>query len=211
MIPEFCPRRSALRKSPLLIASVFILLVPAAMTAQADCPPPASHTNVATVVDGSFRVTLASERYEYVLGESMVFILIFENIGAAPATIENINSISPFRGAVIFPDTCAAIGQPGCFEASPWFAPQVIFFFGTSITLNPGQCTSTTINWNGLHWRGQDVIPGAYKVFGGAFHSGMDPFTIHQPAGGVVLPIFIREPGVPAVTTSWGGIKARAE
>jgi hypothetical protein len=213
MISASDSRRSRPLNSPLLITAVFTLLLSAASTARADCPPPASHTNIATVLDGSLRVTLASERYEYVLGESISFLLIFENTGASPVTIQNIDMISPFLGTVILPDTCTAIGQPGCFEASPWFAPQVIFFFGTSITLNPGQCTSTTINWNGLHWLGQEVIPGAYKAFGGAFHSDLnvEPFVVHQPAGGVVLPLFIREPGVPAVTTTWGGIKARVE
>ena len=83
-------------------------------------------------------------------------------------------------------------------------SPEVIFFFGTPINLAPGQCASAIATWSPI-----DAAPGQYVTFGGAQNGGgIDAFAIHQPAGGIQLPILISSGPVPVLSRTWGGIKA---
>jgi hypothetical protein len=195
-----CPR--LLRRTLPVLALAIAALVRSA-GAQTACDPPPTYTNVATLTEGPFLVTLATERYEYLVGESVSFFLSFENISAAPATITNPSSISPLLGMIVVPDACTSLTEP-CVQSNVFVSPEAVFFFGTPITVNPGQCVNIVRTWNPI-----DAAPGRYITFGGAQNGGgNESFEVHQPAGGIQLPILISSQPVLSISSTWSRVKA---
>jgi hypothetical protein len=153
---------------------------------------------------GGLQFTLATEAYQYAVGDPVNITMIVENTGSVTATIPNPSLISPLEAIWVVADTCATFYVDDCPSVSPFFWPQGLLYFGVSIVLAPGECRTYTQIWNGVPWQGGTTQPGLYAVLGGMSRGS----TLFMPEGGVRLPIRIGEEGVPTDRRSWGAIKA---
>jgi hypothetical protein len=179
------------------------IVLPATSGAQA-CPLPPQYTNSATVMVGDLQFTLATEKYQYAIGEPIALIMTVENTSAEPDTIPNPSRISPLYAFWIIPDTCASFYDDDCPVASPFIWPEAVYFWGAPTILGPSQCLTFTRTWSGTPWRGGTTASGLYTVVSG-MSTGMGFF---MPQDGVRVPIRIVEQGVPTERQSWGAIKA---
>ena len=193
-----------MRLCPAFLAFVVLSVFPKAVNAQ-PCPVPAQYSHLAVQVEEIVRVTLGTALDTYSVGDSIACYLMFENIGDSTYVIPNPSSITPFHSFWILPDTCDSLMQGGCTEALQFFFPEVVFFFGLPVFLEPGECVSYEVTWDGVpRYVGGVTPPGNYVVFGGMTTGG----RIFFPDGGIKLLITIQDP-VLRWPSTWGQIKAR--
>ena len=158
---------------------------------------------------------LGVSTFQAPVGGPVDFYLSVYNSGPATVVIPNPNQISPIHSWSVLPPECNTQHEPdGCFAATPFHFPEVIFFFGVPISVGPGQCRTYTRQWDGTHWGNPNlpVNPGTYRVVGG-FLVGEDEVTSQgAPLVELVVPLeLVSTAGVPVMIDSWSGIKARFE
>ena len=126
-----------------------------------------------------------------------------ENIGTTSVVIPNPCGCSPLQAFGVFGENCPTPLPPECVPPLHWY-PADHFFFGTPITVAPGQCIAYTRTWSGVPDFAETAPPGAYVVA-----VGMSALvrTFFMPDQGVRLPISIVSStvGIPAGT--WGKVK----
>lgn len=186
-----------------LIPLVFALVsaFPRVVYAQT-CSLPANYKNVVSELAESIEVTLATEWDTYSVADSIACYLIFENVGDTTYVIPNPSAISPLYTIWILPDTCDS--RIGCSFDALMISPGFVFFFGVPIVLEPGECVSYQVTWDGIPRGGGITPPGNYIVFGGMSTGS----SIFFPDGGTRLSITIQDL-VPRWPTTWTKIKAR--
>lgn len=190
------------------LSTLPVVLLPAVSVAQS-CPPPAGFTNTTTVQEGDLKVTLATDRYDYLVNQAVNIYLALENAGSTSLTIPNVSLITPLESFLILPADCTDYETPaGCSQATLFAYPGIVSFFGQAVTLPPGACRTYTQQWHGTPRLGGTTAPGFYSVIGG-LHTALGQF--HAPTGGARLMIRINpDIGVPAMPASWSGVKALA-
>ena len=168
----------------------------------ADCPVPDQypHSTSSSVGDLVFRV--ASDRPVYVVGQAVQMLFSVENIGSNPVVIPNPCGCSPLEAFGIFAQECPT-PLPSACNPPPFWSPGAHFFFGTPITVGPGQCLTYTQTWDGAPEFGGAMMPGAYVIAGGMSRS-MGSFYL--PQSGVRLPIQLDQ-NVPTYRGTWGRLK----
>lgn len=172
-----------------------------ATRAVADCPLPVAYQNSVTVIEGDWKITLATDRDRYTLGQPVSMYLSYENTGASVLEIPNPNSITPLESFYLMSASCISVTDPDCFLV--FYYPHLIQYYGVAIPVNPGQCATSTQSWNGVSQGGRAVTPGDYRLLAGMSRAFGNIFL---PPGGIQLPLRIDEE-VPTERTTWGRIK----
>jgi hypothetical protein len=172
-------------------------------------PVPATWTNRVQTTSGTLLITLATLQYDYLPGEPVAMKLHIQNTGASSVFVDNPGMISPLDVFGIVSDNCDSLSQPGCVEV--YHQPQVIFFFGTGYTLQPGQCREYNRTWDGLTGGPPAPPPdGVYAIISGLSGLPSDRDGIYLPNGGLRLPIRI-DGTVPVQSSTWSAIKTRQD
>lgn len=182
------------------------------------CNLPAAYDHLAVRSEGGLEFTLATESSSYLVGEPISMILITRNTGGSIRVIPNPYLVTPTWSFNLLPATCDSLDQPNCIGSWLFWRPQLLFFFGAPITLNPGQCVQHSFAWNGTPDAGGSSTPGSYQVMAGYWDSDPDfdgkgpsrpDYFLYLPTGGIRLPIQIVGTSAvpPTSTTSWSRIK----
>ena len=188
---------------------VLLWLLFTASQSSAECPVPPGFENHVTRTEGNLKFTFALDQFAYVLdADTIHFHFSVENLGTESARFD-------FPGApdnmfAIYPITCSSLDQPGCFEAAPFFMPQLYFWFNPGFTLLPGQCKEYSMDWT--QDPNRDVAPalGNYRGFAGLWTLGPPNGWpgMFMYASGLTLDLeFVGSP-TPVVPATWGRIKA---
>lgn len=181
--------------------------------ARAQCNVPPEYVNLTTASAGDLQLTMGIDRFQCAVGDTVQFWLSAWNSGPATVVLPNPGMVSAIHSWAVLPDSCLSEYEPdGCYVAALFVWPEGVFFFGVPTPVAPGQCLSYTATWDGLHWHGNGppIVPDSYRVLGG-FHVGGNVAT----SQGAILPDMVVRlditDGVPVVSTTWSGIKARFE
>lgn len=191
---------------------VLVSLLLAAGARAQDCSIPPAYLNQASVVtSNNLWVGFATDKHNYMLGDTARFYLVVKNIGTE--TFDIWWGTDPMDGVFVLPEGCTDINQPGCIpeEDYPVFSwPWVIYMYSDGTTLLPGQCRVWhDAYWPIATWQG-GAEPGTYSVLGGMYKPPY--FSIHPhgefvvPPGGVLLSLTILDPTATRSAT-WGAIK----
>jgi hypothetical protein len=193
----------------LLYLVISIFSASTALAGTCDIPP--QFANKVTVVLDTLSVSFATNKELYSSTETVQFYLVVTNIGEQTFHL-NWGS-DPQDGFFVLPDTCPGVDWPGCLDDPVFIFPQVIFYFSTGTTLEPGECRVWTESWDISVDNPVPPPDGTYNVFGGmcrvSFSSWIDAEYI-VPADGVMLNLKIESTvtGVPDYTETWGRLKA---
>jgi hypothetical protein len=201
------------------LALALALAVLPASAAALDCIPVSGYDNmVLSYEDQGLVVALATDRADYDLGETINFCLVLENTGTD--TLWWTSGAAPMHGFCVLSDTCEAFTQPGCQDASLFWYPGMITWFGDGIQVLPGECVIRYATWDGWVVVYDDIGPyyfhlelpaaGSYRVFGGLWGQ-VNPGSwllveYFVPASSIWLTIHLG-PDVPVRPASWGGLK----
>ena len=180
--------------------------VPIPAQAQQSCTIPLQYMHAVSQIEESVKVTVATERETYSVGDSIACYLMLENIGDSTYAIPNPSSITPLHSFWILPDSCDSLEQEGCTENLLFLVPTFVFFFGTSVILDPGECVKYEATWSGTPFHVGSTLPGSYSVVVG-MTTGSWIFFLD---GGVRLPITIQDL-VPGLASTWGHASASTE
>ena len=178
------------------------------------CEVPAQYTHSTTFVENDLVITLATDKANYFAGDPVDFYLGVLNTG--PDTISVISGWSPMNIFTVMSDTCLSL-MWDCIDASLYFYPETVYFFGEGIRILPGECESRVAHWDGIFWDidGGNFIPrlpdpGEYTVLAGFYQpvAGEPALNFAIPDDGIMLPISISLP-TPVKEITWSRIKAR--
>lgn len=190
----------------------FVLLgVVLARPALSACPSEAQYPNKVVSQEGDLRFVVGTDAAGYDVGCPVQIYLGAENTGTGPQVIDNPASITPMNAAIVMPGSCLSV-NPTCWDNRLFWSPEGVFFFGTPITLDPGECVEVVVTWDGILRAphpdaGGLPTPGLYSVMAGYFNFSF-PYEFHAPTGGLRVPITINGP-VPVEPLTWGSIKLR--
>jgi hypothetical protein len=177
------------------------------------CDVPAGYSHVATLEEGDLVVSLAVDKETYHGGDPVNFYLGIQNTGEN--TIQASCSQSPMNIFSVMREDCLSLEIP-CREASLFFYPEVVYYFGETIAVPPGECVTRTATWDGwlTGWDGHVVKylpePGSYVILAGLYQVLLTEPHMDMviPDNGITLPIVL-DSQVPAETATWGRLKAR--
>ncbi|MDX2475427.1 MAG: hypothetical protein QNL91_17165 [Candidatus Krumholzibacteria bacterium] len=173
-------------------------------TATAQCDLTAGFSNSITIVDGSYEITLATDKSSYGLGETVQFETIVKNI-----SIETTTLIWP----VEYPDaifvTTPDSADPADYDTQSVYShPDFFMYVPGEMTLAPNACRKWTATWD-LATEPADL--GPYKVWGGLMawpYDFIQEFVWLVPASGpATLSIELQE-AVATTAESFGHLKA---
>jgi len=172
-----------------------------------DCPVPPGFVNQTTRTENGLKHTFALDQFIYPFMTSPIrFHYIVENIGPSPVSLTFHGS--PQNMFAIYPATCTALDQTGCYDGAIYFNPQVYAWFGVQLNLLPGECRAYTATWWQDPNRVEQHEPGAYRAFAGLWQpsaGGTWPGEFIHGAG-LSLDLSIDMP-VPASSATWGRVK----
>jgi hypothetical protein len=203
--------RDVMKTSFLLILLTVTLLVSSPAHA---CDVPSNLTHRTTLSEGDLTITLAIDRDTYQVGEAVTFHLGVLNEGSD--TISVSSGSDPMNIFSVMQDSCVSL-YPDCLEASLYFYPGVVYYFGETITILPGECETRTETWDGstLIWDGSTYVkglpdPGSFVVLAGLYQGVREEphldFVI--PDNGITLQIVLSDiAGVQTKRTTWGRVK----
>jgi len=119
----------------LMLASIACSMCGRSATpALADCPLPPTYHHSVTVFQGDWKITLATDRDRYTIGQPVSMILSYENTGTSVLEIPNPNSITPLESFYLTSASCTSVTDPDCFII--FYHPHLFQFFGVAITVN---------------------------------------------------------------------------
>jgi len=187
-----------------LVAFSALSFVPPPASAQL-CPLPQGYANAVTFNDGDVEFTLATNKLSYAVGEQVSIHFSIGNNGTDPLVIPNPSMITPMDLMMILPGRCNTITQGNCSDYL-FKNPFGVFYFGTSLTIQPGACWVREATWDGVPERGPSPTPeGTYHVFAGMW----DLSDFFFPTDGVRITIKVGgSSSVPTLPSTWGRIKS---
>lgn len=173
-----------------------------------DCPVPTGFVNQTTRTENGLRHTFALDHFVYPFMTSPIrFHYIVENVGTDLVSLSFHGS--PQNMFAIYPASCAALNQVGCYEGAIYFNPQLYALFGIQLNLLPGECRAYAATWWQDPNRVEQHQPGTYRAFAGLWQptaGGNWPGEfIH--GSGLSVNLSIDMP-VAASSTTWGRVKA---
>ncbi|NNF05492.1 MAG: hypothetical protein HKN21_01905 [Candidatus Eisenbacteria bacterium] len=193
-----------------LVAVAAVLNAPKAIS----CELPPHFENTTIVEESGIRVILATDLEHYSPGSEVTFYLSVTNLG--DEVVSFYSPAWPMQMFSVLPGGCTDLYQEGCLDHVVFMHPEVVYFPGDSVTLDPGECSSWTHQWDGLTQdedTGEYRVPaeGLYSVIGGLYeYQGYpNPILFVAPPGGALLTISLGDVSVGAESASWGHIKSR--
>jgi len=189
-----------------------LLLLPAAAHSQSctalhsdPCGLPPEFAHATSVEESGIRVTFASTAANFVLGDTIEFQLVFENIGSEYFCMNS--SYQPIDVVFVLPSGCSNVADP-CADDGAWLYPGSVFFApGVGVGLNPGECRVFTYAWDTA---AVPAVPGDYNVLSGLFEATFDAAVgdFRMPSNGLQLALHVGAP-VPTGGLSTSVLKAR--
>jgi hypothetical protein len=172
------------------------------------CDLPGSYPNHTTSSRTDLKYTFAVNNFTYSESEFVLFYYIVENISQDTITVSEPHE--PQRCFAIYPDTCYALDQPGCYEQAVFFEPQIIYLYPTWFHLAPGECEVFTWGWGQTQNTSVPPHPGNFRVFGGLWDANGTWPSHFKLGSGLSLEITIEETptGIQDARTTWGLIKS---
>jgi hypothetical protein len=168
----------------------------------AQCELPATFANFSVVNENDLKISFATDKTSYVLGETVQFYFIVENVGVSTFSINW--GMDPQDCIIVLPLSCTSLTQD-CYDDSPFHHPGFVYFYSSGTTLEPGECRIWARSWDTAE---RPATLATYNVLGGMFEPTFDGTigTFHVPTVPILLNITIDD-AVPAEGSTWGSIK----
>ncbi|NIM20324.1 MAG: hypothetical protein GTO51_08855 [Candidatus Latescibacteria bacterium] len=148
------------------------------------------------------------EKFVYIHGDTIHFYYVVENVGTDTVSFDAFIH-DPNHAFVIYPDSCSALDQPGCYDAAIYFYPETTYLPPQAFTLLPGECEIFTMTWDQvIPLQGTYPDPGHYNAFAGLWQANPDwPGTFLYNSE-LSLDIVIETEPISVETSTWGRIKS---